>query len=192
MDRPIKGIYRIRTRLLIDPKTGVFPDRCIFTNEPVKEHSLVKLANVEAVGMAPLLTVMKDECYLSLPVSDKWRRRKIGRWLAFAFFLKLIGIVFVLGGILVPIFADLGMEKTTASVTMGVMFGSVLLLVGFFIPRLEDTVDVNCIYRVGFLKCGLVIIPGASKAFLEDLPVATTGWLHGFLWFESIKLPDVE
>ncbi|MFT7630723.1 MAG: hypothetical protein ACI87E_001731 [Mariniblastus sp.] len=183
------GLYRCRKVLLVNPKHAVFPDRCIFTNEPIQEHAYVKLANVDAIGVAPLMAVIKDECYLKVPLSDTWRRRKIGRWLVLALYLKLSGWGLIIGGLLVPWLIALGQDQVMASVMMGLMFGSVLLLVGYYIPHLEDTVDVNCIPRVGFLKSGLLAIAGVSDEFLAELPVAKAAWYHGVFGMESIQLP---
>ena len=186
------GLYKFRQKLLVDPRTVVFPNRCIFTNEPVDELSHVKVADVQAIGITPLMTTLKNERYLALPLSDARRRRKVRRWLIFAFVLKLIGVGLILGGLLVPWIAGLEIEKTIGIGMCGGAFGGVILLVGFFIPHLEDTVDTNCIYNIGFLKSGLIMIPNVSKDFLDGLPEATAGWLHGFLWIESINLPPAD
>ena len=61
---------------------------------------------------------------------------------------------------------------------------------GFLIPHLEDTVDVNCVPRVGFLNGGLLAIDGASPEFLAELPTANAAWYHGIFGVEAIRLPD--
>lgn len=168
----------------------MFPNRCIFTNEAVAEHSRVKLASVKVAGAPPILLVTKDECFLSIPLSDTWRRQKIGLWLFLALTLKVIGVCSILGCLFVPAALGLDITESIFIGISGLIYGSVVTFVGFYIPHLEDTVDVNCVYRVQFLKNGLIVIPDPSKDFLKGLPVAKLGWLHGFLDFESILLPD--
>lgn len=190
MERSSSGLYRCGKSLLVNPAIAVFPDRCLFTNEPVAEHSPLKLLNVQAVGMSPFLVVRKNECYLHLPVSDTWRQQKAGRWKRLTVCLKGIGLALILGGIVARTTWNIAPETASKAMLTTFMFGSVILFIGCCIPHLEDTADPDCLARVGFLRSGLLVIDGVSKDFLAELPVASAAWYHGILGIEAIRLPD--
>lgn len=184
------GLYRAGRTLFIDPGKAEFPLRCIFTNEPVAEFSLVKLAHTQANGAAPFLIVSKTEVMINLPLSDTWRRRKIGRWLMVSKVLTWLGLSLIAAGLILPWCLGLDQTKNLVIRLWGIAFGSVFTLVGVMIPKLEDTVDVNCIPRVGFLKSGLLAIDGCSAEFLNELPIASRRWYHGLFGIEAVKIPE--
>ncbi len=47
MNQPI-GLWQLKGFLVIDPRHVTFLARCVFTNEPVKKLTMMKLASVKA------------------------------------------------------------------------------------------------------------------------------------------------
>ena len=185
-----KGLYQLRGKLLIDPAIAIFPNRCLYTNEPVDYLSWMKLANVEAIHAGPILATRKEACYIQIPISEQWRNRKAKRWRIASNLLKLLGATMFIGGFVTPMLVELTEHQESASLIMAPMLGGTFLLVGCCIPYLDDTMNTDAIYNVGFLKSGKIVLPNVSKMFLQDLPEAKTGLLHGMLGAESIKMPD--
>lgn len=178
----IAGIYRLGEDLLVDPSCAVFPMRCIYTNEPVAELTPMKLASVEAIAG---VMIIKKSYVMNLPISDTWRRRKIRFWLLIARTFKWGGwFTVILGPSLSYCFRD-DVKTSVNYFVLGIVSTIFLWILSYCIPYLEDTTDVNCIYRVKFYSDGRVCIPWVGRRLLEVLNMAKRGFLHGLMGNEE-------
>jgi len=181
------GLWKLRKSLVIDPATASFPMRCVFTNEPVAELTHMKLAHVQKKRYQ---AIVRKEKMVLMPISNTWRRRQNVRakWISLG--LILLGLVIVTLGILIPLLMGMQGEERLTAIGVTVSIGLLSLVIGPFIPLLDDFNGSNSVYGVTFMKDGRLVVPKVHPALLEGLPELEYGHLHGVFGIEAIREPE--
>lgn len=177
----VSGLWNYRGRLVIDTHSVVFPNHCLFTDEPTFE--LTPMAIYQRVGSQTEVAVNLISGAIRheyLPISKRWlearaRRGKLIQRVIWVLLLVALAVSVI--GALVT-----GDVKYTGFIPMLFLF----FVCSFAIPHLSEFSGNREISQAYFTDERTIVILNVHSEFLKRLPKLEPGFFHGFLGIQQL------
>lgn len=166
------GLWRDGRRLVIDPNSHRFPNRCVFTNEPTSTHTPITLRQLSVHDKIVTTTYERVKLAIPMPVSETWKASRKKLFHVSRIIAAVLGIICTVAGGIYYSSIDNMYDSPGWSAAMAISLGAgptALFLSIFWKRFVANDANVFLVNHCKFLE-NVISVPKISKEFLADLP----------------------